>query len=51
MRTVGQAMLGATRSGRRGVQRYTYAGIEALSRLTSARARALPQAKVAARER
>ncbi len=51
VRTVGQAMLGATRSGRRGVQRYTYAGIEALSRLTSARARALPQAKVAARER
>jgi uncharacterized protein YbjT (DUF2867 family) len=51
VRTVGQAMLGATRSGRRGVQRYTYAGIEALSRLTSARARALPQAKAPARAR
>jgi len=51
VRTVGQAMLGATRSGRRGVQRYTFAGIEALSRLTSARARALPQAKAPARAR
>src|ERR1700722_6013506 len=51
VRTGGQAMLGATRSGRRGVQRYTYAGIEALSRLTSARSRALPQAKAPARAR
>ena len=49
--TVGQAMLGATRSGRRGVQRYTYAGIEALSRLTSARTRTLPPAKAPARAR
>ena len=38
-RTVGAAMLGATRSGRRGVQRYTYEGILALSRLTAARSR------------
>ena len=40
-RTVGEAMLGATRSGRRGVQRYTYEGIVALSRLTAARTLAL----------
>jgi uncharacterized protein YbjT (DUF2867 family) len=32
-RTVAAAMLGAMRSGRRGVQRYTWDGIEALSRL------------------
>jgi uncharacterized protein YbjT (DUF2867 family) len=50
-RTVGAAMLGATRSGRRGVQRYTFAGIEALARLTSARARAMPQPKAPARAR
>jgi uncharacterized protein YbjT (DUF2867 family) len=30
-RVVAQAMLGATRSGRRGVQRYTYEGIRALA--------------------
>ena len=46
--TVAKAMLGATRSGRRGVQRYTYAGIEALSRATFARPRP-PPAKAAAR--
>jgi uncharacterized protein YbjT (DUF2867 family) len=34
-RTVAAAMLGATRSGRRGVQRYTWAGIEALARITT----------------
>jgi len=34
-RTVARAMLGASRSGRRGVQRYTYEGIEALTRVTS----------------
>jgi uncharacterized protein YbjT (DUF2867 family) len=49
--TVGKAMLGATRSGRRGVQRYTYAGIEALSRTGAARARTPPPAKAAARAR
>ena len=32
-RTVATAMVGATRSGRRGVQRYTYSGIQALTRL------------------
>jgi uncharacterized protein YbjT (DUF2867 family) len=36
--TVAAAMLGAMRSGRRGVQRYTWSGIEALARV-SARAR------------
>lgn len=35
--TVGQAIVGATRSGRKGVQRYTYAGIEALSKLKAQR--------------
>jgi hypothetical protein len=48
---VGKAMLGATRSGRRGVQRYTYEGIQALSRLSSQRARAVPQTKAPARAR
>lgn len=32
-RTVAAAMVGVTRSGRRGVQRYTYSGIQALSRM------------------
>jgi uncharacterized protein YbjT (DUF2867 family) len=45
--TVGAAMLGATRSGRRGVQRYTYEGIQALARLTP-RARIPAPAKAAA---
>jgi uncharacterized protein YbjT (DUF2867 family) len=36
--TVGAAIVGATRSGRKGVQRYTYAGIDALARLKSSRA-------------
>ncbi len=36
-RTLAQAMLGATRSGRRGVQRYTWPGIQALARLNAAR--------------
>jgi uncharacterized protein YbjT (DUF2867 family) len=49
-RTVGAAMLGATRSGRRGVQRYTYEGIEALSRLAP-RVRAPAPAKAPARAR
>jgi uncharacterized protein YbjT (DUF2867 family) len=48
--TVGQAMLGATRSGRRGLQRYTYAGIQALAGLTPTR-RMPPPAKAAARAR
>lgn len=40
-RTVAAAMLGAMRSGRRGVQRYTWTGIEALAHLT-ARTRVAP---------
>lgn len=47
-RTVGQAMLGAIRSGRRGVQRYTHAGIQALARLSAPRTRTLPQTKAPA---
>jgi uncharacterized protein YbjT (DUF2867 family) len=46
--TVAAAMLGAIRSGRRGVQRYTYEGIAALARLTAARTRPLPPAKAPA---
>ncbi|HEY8052011.1 MAG TPA: NAD(P)H-binding protein [Steroidobacteraceae bacterium] len=50
-RTVAAAMLGATRSGRRGVQRYTWAGIEALARVT-ARTRVPPaQPRSSARAR
>jgi uncharacterized protein YbjT (DUF2867 family) len=37
-KTVGAAIVGATRSGRRGVQHYTYEGIESLARLKSVRA-------------
>jgi len=47
-RTVGAAMLGATRSGRRGVQRYTYEGILALSRLTTPRTRPIAPSKAPA---
>lgn len=36
-KTVGAAIVGATRSGRRGVTRYTYSAIEALTRLKSVR--------------
>jgi uncharacterized protein YbjT (DUF2867 family) len=50
-RTVAAAMLGAMRSGRRGVQRYTYEGIEALARLTAPRTRPLAPAKAPARAR
>jgi hypothetical protein len=50
-RTVGAAMLGAIRSGRRGVQRYTWEGIEALARLGGPRsgAPAPPKARAGAR--
>ncbi|MBV9343710.1 MAG: NAD-dependent epimerase/dehydratase family protein [Gammaproteobacteria bacterium] len=48
-RTVGAALLGATRSGRRGVQRYTYGGIQALARLSAPRAVPQPKAPVRAR--
>ena len=47
-RTVGAAMLGAIRTGRRGVQRYTYEGIEALARLAVPRTRAPAQPKTPA---
>jgi len=47
-RTIGAAMLGALRSGRRGVQRYTHDGIQALSRLTAPRARTAATAKAPA---
>ena len=47
-RTVAAAMLGATRSGRRGVQRYTYEGIVALSRVSGPRTRPLAHAKAPA---
>jgi uncharacterized protein YbjT (DUF2867 family) len=50
-RTVAAAMLGATRSGRRGVQRYTYDGIQALARLTTPRTRPLTPAKAPVRAR
>jgi uncharacterized protein YbjT (DUF2867 family) len=50
-RTVAAAMLGATRSGRRGVQRYTYDGIQALARLTTPRTRPLTPAKASVRAR
>jgi len=50
-RMVGRAMLGAMRSGRRGVQRYTWEGIQALARLGGPRAPAQAPPKPAARTR
>jgi len=50
-RTVGAAMLGAARSGRRGVQRYTHEGIGALARLGASHAQAAAQSRPAARAR
>src|SRR4029077_9445363 len=51
-RTLAAAMLGATRSGRRGVQRYTWPGIQALSRRSAPRAPPAPKApKAQARTR
>jgi uncharacterized protein YbjT (DUF2867 family) len=44
-KTVGAAMVGATRSGRRGLQRYTYSGIEALSRMKPQRIVPQPESK------
>ena len=46
--TVGAAMVGATRSGRRGVQRYTYSGIVALSRLKPVRTVGVAESKASA---
>ena len=50
-RTLAAAMLGAVRSGRKGLQRYTWAGIQALARLGPPRPRAVPPPKAAARAR
>jgi uncharacterized protein YbjT (DUF2867 family) len=50
-RTVAAAMLGALRSGRRGLQRYTWAGIQALARLNAPRPRPTPPPKAPARAR
>jgi len=47
-RMVAAAMLGALRSGRRGVQRYTFAGLEELSRISAPRARPPAPAKASA---
>jgi uncharacterized protein YbjT (DUF2867 family) len=46
-RRVAAAMVGATRSGRRGVQRYVNPSIEALARLSTARAATVPDRKPA----
>lgn len=50
-RSVGAAMLGAVRSGRRGVQRYDWEGLQALARLGAARARPPAPPNPAARPR
>lgn len=50
-RVVGAALLGATRSGRRGVQRYDWEGLRSLARLGAARARAPTQPKAPVRAR
>ena len=50
-RTVGAAALGATRSGRRGVQRYDWEGLQALARLGTTRSRTPLQPKATARVR
>jgi uncharacterized protein YbjT (DUF2867 family) len=44
-KTVAAAIVGTTRSGRRGVQRYTYSGMQALARLKSGRTIPLPESK------
>jgi uncharacterized protein YbjT (DUF2867 family) len=52
-KTVGAAVVGAIRSGRKGIQRYTYDGIQALSRLKSVRTVPLvdPRTSANARQR
>ena len=50
-RVVGAALLGATRSGRRGVQRYDWEGLQSLARLGAARARTPAQPKASVRAR
>jgi hypothetical protein len=46
-RTVAAAIVGATRSGRKGVQRYTNPGIRALARLTPRTPAAAPERRPA----
>lgn len=50
-RVVGAALLGATRSGRRGVQRYDWQGLQSLARLGAARGRTPAQPKAPVRAR
>jgi uncharacterized protein YbjT (DUF2867 family) len=50
-RTLGAAMLGATRSGRRGVQRYDWEGLQSLARLGAQRSRTPVPPKAPARAR
>lgn len=49
--TVAAAMVGALRSGRRGIQRYTRDGIIALAKLKSQRALPVEEARTPARTR
>jgi uncharacterized protein YbjT (DUF2867 family) len=48
-KTVGAAIVGLTRSGRKGLQRYTYSGIESLSKLKPVRTVPLVEAKASRR--
>jgi hypothetical protein len=50
-RTVAAAMVGATRSGRKGVQRHVNPGIHALARLTPPRGPPAPPERKTARAR
>ena len=50
-RALGAAMLGASRSGRRGVQRYDWVGLQALARIGATRPGSSPQPKAPARAR
>lgn len=49
-KTVAAAIVGASRSGRKGVQRYTYAGIESLARLKPVRTVPLVERKASRRQ-
>jgi len=51
VKTVAAAIVGATRSGRKGIQRYTYAGMQALTRLKSVRTVPLPDPNTQQRRR
>ena len=50
-KTVGAAIVGAMRSARRGVQRYTYDSLQALSRLKSVRTIPLSDPKTSGNSR